>query len=64
MVSELKSEDRCDLQGHLEAAMASEATQMVRGNIHLDIRVTKIANFISPIARKSKGPLPSCLGWI
>ena len=34
-------EVRCDLQGHLEAAMASEA---VGGNMHMDTRVTKVAD--------------------
>ena len=27
-VNEIKYEDRCELRGHLEAAMASEATKM------------------------------------
>ena len=32
-VTEFKYEDRCDLRGHLEAAMASEATKIdVSGN--------------------------------
>ena len=36
-VTEFKSEARCDLQGCLEAAMASEATKMaIRGNKHMD----------------------------
>ena len=41
-VSEFNSEDRCDLRGRLEAAMASEATKMaVRGNMHMDTRVVR-----------------------
>ena len=35
-VTEFNFEARCD-RGHLEAAMASEATKMaVRGNMHMD----------------------------
>ena len=38
-VTEFDYEARCDLQGCLEAAMASEATKMaVRGNMHMDTR--------------------------
>ena len=41
-VIEFNSEIRCDLQGLLEAAMASEAIKMsVRGNMHIDTRVIK-----------------------
>ena len=35
-------EVRCDLRGPLEAAMALEA---VGGNIHMDTRVIKVADF-------------------
>ena len=49
-VTELNFEVRCDLRGHLEAAMASEATKMaVRGNMHMDTRVTKPPNFKSGV---------------
>ena len=34
-------EVRCDLQGRLEAAMASEA---IGGNMHVDMRVIKVAD--------------------
>ena len=36
-VTEFNSEARCDLRGHLEATMASEATKMaLRGNMHIN----------------------------
>ena len=42
--TEFKSEVRSDLGGHMEAAMASEASKMaVPGNIHIDARVIKVA---------------------
>ena len=45
-VTELNYEVRPDLQGCLEATMASEATKMaVRGNMHMDTRVIKVAGF-------------------
>ena len=45
-VTELNFEVSFDLRGHLEAAMASEATKInVRGNMHIDTRVIKIADF-------------------
>ena len=40
-VTEFKFEVSCDLRGHLEAAMASEA---VGGNMHMDTRVIKVAD--------------------
>ena len=40
-VTELNFEVRCDLRGHLEATMASEA---VGGNMHIDTRVIKVAD--------------------
>ena len=47
-VTEFNFEARCDLRGHLEAAMASEATKMaVRGNMHMDTRVIEVADFKS-----------------
>ena len=49
-VTEFKYEARCDLRGHLEAATASEATQMsLRGNMHMDPRVIKVAGFKSEV---------------
>ena len=42
-VTELNFEVRCDLQGHLEAAMASEA---VGGNMHMDTMVIWVADVI------------------
>ena len=36
----------CDLRGRLEAAMASEA---VGGNMHMDTRVLKVADFKSEV---------------
>ena len=44
--TELKSEVRFGLQGHLEATMASEA---VRGNMHIDARVIEVADFKSEV---------------
>ena len=42
--TEFKFEVRSDLRGHLEAAMASEATMMaVTGNMHIDARVIEVA---------------------
>ena len=42
--TEFKCEVRCDLRGHLEAAMASEATIMaILGNMHIDARVIEVA---------------------
>ena len=42
-------EVRSDLRGCLEAAMASEATMAVRGNMHMDARVIKVADFKSKV---------------
>ena len=42
--TEFKFEVRRDLRGHLEAAMASEATIMaISDNMHIDARVTEFA---------------------
>ena len=42
-VTDLKSEVKFDLWGHLEAAMASEVMKIAfRGNIHIDIRVIEV----------------------
>ena len=45
-VTELNFEVRCDLQSGLKAAMASEA---VKGNMHMDTGVFKVADFKSEI---------------
>ena len=45
-VTELISDTRCDLWGNLEATTAFEANKMsVRGNMHIDTRVNKVADF-------------------
>ena len=42
-VTGLKSEVKFDLQGHLEAARASEAMKIaLRGNMHMDTRVIEV----------------------
>ena len=42
-VTDLISEDKFDLWGHLEAAMASEVMKIAfRGIMHMDIRVIKL----------------------
>ena len=49
-VTEINSEVRCDLRGHLEAAIASEATKMTVGAImHMDSRVIKVSDFKSGV---------------
>ena len=49
-VTEFDFEVRSDLQGCLEAAMASEATKMaVGGNMHNDTREIEVADFKSVI---------------
>ena len=49
-VTDFSSEVICDLPGHLEAAMASEATKMaIRGNMHMDTRVIEVADFKSEV---------------
>ena len=46
--TELKFDVRCDLQGHFEVAMASEATNMaVRANMQMDFRVIEVADYKS-----------------
>ena len=58
VVTEFNSEVRCDLQGCLEVATASEATKMpVRGNMHMDNREIKAAGF------KSEGNLDLGVCW-
>ena len=47
-VTEFNSEAICDLRGHLEVTMASEATKMaVTGNMHMYTRVIEVADFKS-----------------
>ena len=48
-VTELNFEVRSDLRGCLESAMASEATKAVRGNMHMDTRIIKVAEFKSEV---------------
>ena len=51
-VTELNFYVRCDLRGHLEAAMASEAVmalEAVGGNMHMDTRVIRVADFKSEV---------------
>ena len=49
-VTEFDSGVRFDLRGCLEAAVASEATQMaVIGNMHMDTRVIEVADFKSEV---------------
>ena len=49
-VTEFNSVVIFDLRGHLEAAMASEATKMaVRCNTHMDARVIEVADFKSEV---------------
>ena len=44
--TELKFDFGCDLQGHFEVAMASEATNMaVRANMRLDFRVIGVLDY-------------------
>ena len=48
-VTDLKSEVKFDLRGHLEAAMASEIMKIAfRGNLHIDIKVNEVTelNFV------------------
>ena len=54
--TEFKYEVRSDLGGHMEAAMASEATTMaVTGNMHIDTRVIEVACFKSEVKFDLKG---------
>ena len=42
----------CDLRGHLEAIMASEAVMAaaaIGGNMHMDTRVIRVADFKSEV---------------
>ena len=46
----MNSEVRCDLRGHLEVAMASEATKMAVGsNMGMDTRVIEVADVKSEV---------------
>ena len=43
-------EDRSDLEALSETSVASQATKMaVRGNMHMDTRVIKVADFKSEV---------------
>ena len=49
-VTEFKFDVSFDLRGHLEAAMASEATKMdVRGTMHIDTMVFEVPDFNSEV---------------
>ena len=49
-VTEINSEVRCDLQGHLEVTMASEATKMAVGcNMGMDARVIEVDDVKSEV---------------
>ena len=49
-VTEFKFDVSFDVRGHLEAAMASEATKMaVRGNMQMDTRVIEVPDFNSEV---------------
>ena len=49
-VTEFNFEVSFHLQSHLEAAMASEATQIpVRGNVHMDTNVIEVPDFNSEV---------------
>ena len=44
--TELKFDVRCDLKGHFDVAMASEATKMaVRANMHMDFKVIGVLEY-------------------
>ena len=43
-VADFQSEIMYDLWGHLEAAIASEATMAVRGKMHMNTMVIKVAD--------------------
>ena len=48
--------------GHLEAAMASEATKTaVRGNVHMEIRVVEVTEFISEVRCDLRGHLEAAM---
>ena len=47
---DFNSEVRFDLRGLLEAVMATEASKLVvRGNMHMDIRVIEVTDFKSEV---------------
>ena len=47
-ICNFKTDAKCGLRGHLEAAMASEATKKaIRGNLYMEPRVIVVANFKS-----------------
>ena len=50
------------IEGHLEAAMASEATKTaVRGNVHMEIRVVEVTEFISEVRCDLRGHLEAAM---
>ena len=54
--TEFKFEVRSDLRGHLEAAMASEATIVaILGNMHIDARVIEVACIKSEVKFEFRG---------
>ena len=58
----MASEFRSDLCGHLEAAMASEATKMaVRSNMHIDTGVIEDADFKSEVKFDLRGCLEAAM---
>ena len=61
-VTEFNSEVRCDLRGHLELAMASEATKMaVGGNMHMDTRVVEVTEFNAEVRCDLRGRLEAAV---
>ena len=61
-VTEFNAEVRCDLRGHLEAAMASGATKMaVRGNMHMDTKVVEVTEFNSEVKCELRGCLEAAM---
>ena len=61
-VTELNYEVKCDLRGRLEAAMASEATNItVICNIHMDARVVEVNEFNSEVRCDLRGYLEAAM---
>ena len=57
-VTDSTSDLICVLRGHLEAAMASEATKIAtRGNMHMDTRVIEVTEFNSEVSLDLRGHL-------
>ena len=56
------SEVRSDLRGCLEAAMASEATQIaVRGDMHMNTRVVEVTEFNFEVRCDLRGRLEATM---